>query len=130
MKFHKDGTLPTDGRLLVFGSNLAGRHGKGCALVACRRFGARLGVGKGLQGRSYGIPTKDERLGLLPLKVVKQYIKEFKEFAKSNREHHWFVTRVGCGLSFFEDHEIAPLFKGIPNCSFAEEWRPYLEKTK
>ena len=43
--------------VFVFGSNLAGSHGGGAALVAYRKFGAIWGQGVGLQGQSYGIPT-------------------------------------------------------------------------
>lgn len=48
-------TAPT---VFVFGSNLAGRHGKGAALDAYRYHGAIRGQGVGWQGRSYAIPTK------------------------------------------------------------------------
>jgi hypothetical protein len=42
--------------IFVFGSNLAGRHGKGAALEAKMN-----GRGFGLQGASYAIPTNEER---------------------------------------------------------------------
>lgn len=129
MRFHEDGTLPEDGSLLVFGSNLAGRHGKGAALVASRFFGAKYGVGQGLQGRSFAILTKDENLRVLALDDIAEYVKKFKRFAKTHPQCHWFVTRVGCGLAGYSDRKIAPLFANIPNCSFAKEWLPYL-KTK
>ena len=38
--------------IFVFGSNLAGRHGKGAALFAKKQHGAIQGQGEGLQGRS------------------------------------------------------------------------------
>jgi hypothetical protein len=53
--------------IFVFGSNLAGRHGKGAALVALKKLGAIRGQGAGPMGRSYGIPTKDAALRVLPL---------------------------------------------------------------
>ena len=46
-----------ENEVFVFGSNLAGAHGGGAALVAMRSFGAIWGQGVGLQGQSYGIPT-------------------------------------------------------------------------
>lgn len=49
-------------RVFVFGSNLAGRHGKGAALWARQHRGAVYGVGEGYRGNSYAIPTKDEHL--------------------------------------------------------------------
>jgi hypothetical protein len=43
----------------VFGSNTEGRHGKGAALTAKRKFGAIYGRAAGFQGNSYAIITKD-----------------------------------------------------------------------
>jgi len=53
--------------VFVFGSNLAGRHGKGAALFAVRHRGAVYGVGEGFRGNSYAIPTKDAALSTLHL---------------------------------------------------------------
>ena len=49
--------------ILVFGSNPEGRHGRGAALLAYRKWGAVQGQGRGLQGRSYGLVTKNLRKG-------------------------------------------------------------------
>ena len=39
--------------------------------------------------------------------------------------------RVGCGLANFQDRMIAPLFGAASaNCSFAEQWRPYIEDVR
>ena len=43
--------------VFVFGSNLAGMHGGGAAMVAHLKFGAVMGQGVGMQGQSYAIPT-------------------------------------------------------------------------
>ena len=45
-------------KIFVFGSNLAGRHGKGAALDAKNKYGAIYGVGFGRTGNSYAIPQK------------------------------------------------------------------------
>lgn len=45
----------------VFGSDLAGRHIRGTALIALREHGAVYGEAVGLQGRSYAIPVRDEQ---------------------------------------------------------------------
>ena len=52
--------------IFVFGSNLAGRHGKGAALHARQHHGAIYGQGAGLQGDSYGNPTKDGNSAACP----------------------------------------------------------------
>lgn len=48
--------------IFVFGSNLAGRHGKGAALSALHYHGAEYGVGIGRTGQAYAIPTKRKPL--------------------------------------------------------------------
>lgn len=123
--FHKDGTLPKDGQIFVFGSNLAGRHGKGAALVAVR-YGAVYGVGEGFRGQTFAIPTKDQSLLPRTLSQIEQSVQKFKKFAKENPNKKWFVTRVGCGLAGFSDSQIAPMFKNVPNCSFPQEWKTYI----
>jgi hypothetical protein len=129
MKFHKDGTLPQNGEVFVFGSNLAGIHGAGAAKIAHQKFGAIYGAGMGLMGRSWAIPTKDKLLNTLSLSDIERHIHIFVNDApKFFPEHNWFVTRVGCGLAGYKDEQIAPMFRGAKNCSFAEEWRPYLEE--
>jgi hypothetical protein len=92
--------------IFVFGSNLAGMHGGGAAWVAYRKFGAIMGQGVGLQGRSYGIPTMQGGV-----ETIKPYVDEFIEFAKSRQDLTFLVTRIGCGIAGFTDEEISPLFE-------------------
>lgn len=114
--------------IFVFGSNLAGRHGKGAALYAKEHHGAILGQGKGLQGTSYGIPTKDHDLKTLPLNVINHYVQEFLEFATQKYALMFQVTRIGCGLAGYKDADIAPMFKSAPlNCLLPDEWKEYLK---
>ena len=104
-------------RVFVFGSNLAGRHGEGAALHARQHCGAIYGQGIGLQGRSYAIPTKDERLKTLPLPVISQHVEQFKAFAARNPGMFFEVTPIGCGLAGYTPEQIAPMFKDAPsNC--------------
>ena len=44
--------------VFVFGSNPEGRHGAGAARTALQ-FGAKYGVGRGLQGQTYALVTKN-----------------------------------------------------------------------
>lgn len=128
MKFHKDGTLPNSGEIFVFGSNLAGIHGAGAAKVAQEKFGAKYGFSRGLMGRSWAIPTKAKNFRTLPLSEIYDHVRTFVDYTRHVDGIDFFVTRVGCGLAGYEDHRIAPMFKGAKNCSFAEEWRRYLEE--
>jgi hypothetical protein len=128
MKFHKDGTLPQNGEIFVFGSNLGGIHGAGAVSRAARDFGAQYGIGQGMTGNSYAIPTKNGRIKTLPIKNIVGWINKFLEFAYESPKMEFFVTRIGCGLAAYTDKEIAPYFFEAPrNCSFAEEWKPYLK---
>ncbi|NTG85813.1 hypothetical protein G6L15_06575 [Agrobacterium rhizogenes] len=109
--------------IFVFGSNLAGIHGAGAARFAVQRHGAIYGQGIGLQGNSYGIPTKDERIETLPLEAVALHVETFKAFARSHPDLTFYVTPIGCGLAGYKRPQIRPMFDGMPpNCRFAETW--------
>lgn len=101
--------------IFVFGSNLAGRHGKGAALYAKKHHGAIQGQGEGLQDRSYGIPTKDEKVKTLPLERIQGYISIFIAFAKDHPELTFRLTPIGCGLAGYSPEQIAPMFHGATN---------------
>ncbi len=92
--------------IFVFGSNLAGQHKGGAAKAAHLKFGAEWGVGVGLTGQAYAIPTMQGGV-----ETIKPYVDEFIEFAKAHTDLKFLVTRIGCGIAGFKDEEIAPLFK-------------------
>lgn len=96
--------------VFVFGSNTAGRHGKGAARDALK-WGARSGKGEGFHGMTYAIPTKDRDLKTLPIEKIKLAVGEFAEFARNNQEKIFQVTEIGCGLAGYKPEDIAPLFK-------------------
>lgn len=137
-RFHPDGSKPGAGAVLVFGSNLAGRHGKGSALLAKEEFGAVYGQAEGLQGSSYGVPTKDGRPGTpalrdpaatLPIQTIREAVNRFIHFAKEHPDMDFHVVRLGCDLATHKNEDIAPLFEDAPaNCSFPEPWAPYLRE--
>lgn len=95
--------------VFVFGSNYAGRHGKGAALQAMK-FGAIKGQGVGLMGQSYGIATKDRSLRVLPIGLIKKQVGDFLEFARQHDKLQFLVTPIGCGLAGYKPKQIAPLF--------------------
>ena len=98
-------TLEKD-EIFVFGSNLAGHHMGGAARVANIKFGAEWGVGVGLTGQSYAIPTMQGGV-----ETIRPYVDEFIEFANQHQNMKFLVTRIGCGIAGFNDEEIAPLFR-------------------
>jgi hypothetical protein len=116
-----------ESQVFVFGSNLAGFHGRGAAKKALE-FGAVYGVGEGQCGKTYGIPTKDYNIKTRALNEIAKSINKFKVFASNKPELTFQVTKVGCGLAGYHDSEIAPMFRGSSlNCLFHKDWAIYLE---
>lgn len=113
--------------IFVFGSNLAGRHGKGAALHARLRYGAVYGVGVGPTGYAYAIPTKDAELRPLPLPEIKRHVQDFLDRARSMPLVEFEVTAIGTGLAGYRHEDIAPMFKNAPdNCLLPAAWSSVL----
>ena len=98
-------TTLAENEIFVFGSNLEGRHAGGAARLAHRCFGAVMGQGIGLQGRSYAIPTMQGGV-----ETIRPYVDEFVAFAKEHCNLRFYVTKIGCGIAGFSEWDIAPLF--------------------
>ena len=108
----KEGKISTDNidslepnQIFVFGSNKSGRHLGGAAKLARERFGAINGMGEGLQGQSYAIPTMFTKA-----EEIKPYVDRFLKFADDHQDLQFLVTRIGCGIAGFKDEQIAPFF--------------------
>lgn len=110
--------------IFVFGSNLAGRHGAGSALLARREYSAALGVGSGRTGDAYAIPTKDAALNVLPLEVIAEHVTRFKSYAAQRPYLQFNVVAIGCGLAGYKFEQVAPLFRlAAPNVRLPSGWR-------
>ena len=96
-----------ENEIFVFGSNLAGMHGGGAARSALK-WGAIMGQGVGLQGRTYAIPTMFGSVD-----EIKPYVTDFILFAENHPEYRFLVTKIGCGIAEFEVDEIANLFQKV-----------------
>ncbi len=106
--------------IFVFGSNLAGAHGGGAARIAYEQFGAEWGVGIGMTGRCYAIPTMQGGV-----ETIQPYVDDFIAYAEKHPEYLFLVTRIGCGIAGFSDEEIAPLFAkamGMDNIALPESF--------
>lgn len=90
--------------VFVFGSNVRGMHYGGAAAFAVKRFGAIMGQGEGLQGRSYAIPTMEG------MENMQAAVDRFIAFAKEHTELIFLVTPIGCGIAGYTPEEVAPLF--------------------
>lgn len=113
-----------ENEIFVFGSNLRGMHAGGAAAFARNYFGAINGVGVGIQGQCYAIPTMHGGV-----EDIAPYVDEFIAYAQAHPELHFWVTRIGCGIAGFRDSEIAPLFKGaypLSNVSLPASFRTLL----
>lgn len=117
----------------VFGSNTGGMHGKGAAKYAKDRLEAVQGVGEGITGHCYALPTVIYTPGVglskMPLSQIDTHIETFIEYAKSNPNQKFQLTQVGCGLAGYSIDEIVPMFtsRGIPNNVFLSyTWDKYI----
>lgn len=119
--------------VFVFGSNESGRHGKGAAKTALG-FGAKWGQASGIQGKTYGIPTKDASIRrTLTIEEIKPYVDDFIEWAKYHTSNTFLVTEIGMGLARIPLEQIAPLFtKAIPlsNVHLPKKFWDYYSKIK
>jgi len=128
MKLHRLYKRDKSQEIFVFGSNLAGRHGAGAALHAWKFEGAVTGIGEGLQGTSYAIPTKDYSIMPRKLSDIQKSVEKFLAFASDNMDRYtFFVTPIGCGLAGFRPSQIAPMFRGSSkNVHLPEEFLLWL----
>lgn len=150
--YHANGSLPpilelqNNPWVFVFGSNIQGIHGGGAALKAYKAYGARMGVGVGQEGFSYGIPTKDQNhetkeLETMSLKRIEQYANmacRYMAHRIENAHQRYWFTAIGTGFAGLAHEQIAPMFRqfekfnvdGIrveDHLSFPDEWFEYLE---
>ena len=93
-----------DNEIFVFGSNFQGAHMGGAARAAKEKFGAVWGIGEGLQGKSYAIPTMEGLDNLAPA------VQRFTSFAHQHKELKFYVTAIGCGIAGYQPEQIAPMF--------------------
>lgn len=111
----------------VFGSNLSGIHGAGAAAYAHKHWGAKWGVGEGLTGRSYALPTKDHNVQTtLPLTRILQAMRALVDCAHDHEDLIFLVTPVGCGLAGLKEETVKGLLieAGGPtkNMLFTASW--------
>lgn len=117
--------------IFVFGSNTQGRHGKGSALLAVQRFGARYGQAEGLQGRSFAIITKDLTKYQHPSRTPAQIIEQIQKLYTTAHHHPSLNFKVvytaeGSNLNAYSSRELAQFFQMAgpipPNVLFSESF--------
>ena len=100
-------THPTRKVVFVFGSNLAGVHGAGAAKEAALYWGAQRGVGEGMTGESYALPTKDRNLKTLDLDQIQAYFETFMNHVLNTPDTQFLLTPIGTGLAGYTLKEIS-----------------------
>lgn len=136
-------------QVFVFGSNPEGRHGAGAAQVAKNKFGAKYGQGRGLQGQSYGLVTKNLTPGFtepntgikydkagersLSPEQITENIDELYQTAMANPDKEFLVayTTDGTNLNGYTAQEMANMFSAYPipsNVVFNKEFAALLNK--
>ena len=138
--FYRGNIVPEKDTIMVFGSNFMGIHGAGSALSARKYFGAQHGVGTGLTGNSYALPTTDLNKKGRPnvdQKTIINNIIDMYECATEHPEKNFKVAYRNqpdevtlCGYSGRDlmgmFREAGKRFGGIPdNVWFSEEWNPH-----
>ena len=98
----------------VFGSNPSGEHGPITAEIAVRNFGAKMGVSRGFQGQSYGIPTvalKSNTVDTVSGKLYKnckfskaEIIENIGEFIRDVKKHNDFYFFVAYTMYAIEQN--------------------------
>ena len=134
--YYEGNIEPASDIIFVFGSNPEGRHGAGSAKVAHDIFGAQYGVGEGLTGSSYALPTKDLRVtknygyrSISPEDITKSICKLY-ETARSMPEKRFMIAYRNLPnvqtLNGYTGWEMMQMFKSaapIPqNIVFSKEW--------
>jgi hypothetical protein len=133
--YYEGDVTPEPNTIMVFGSNVEGRHGKGAALFAKKNFGARYGIGEGLTGNAYALPTKDLRvkennsLRSISKEKIIESIKKLYDTAEQHPDKQFKVAYRNTeteSLNGYTGIEMIEMFKAagnIPsNIVFSKEW--------
>lgn len=120
-----------ENQIFVFGSNPEGRHGAGTAKIALNNFGALYGNGRGPQGQSYALPTKNlskgyfeqssgiryDRYGLKSIskEQIIENIKELYDYAASRPDKDFLIayTYEDMNLNGYTGDEMFEMFSSI-----------------
>jgi PPE-repeat protein len=118
-------TTLLENEIFVFGSNLKGAHGAGAALLAKNKFGAELGVGEGITGQCYALPTKNENIETMSINDIYKCIEVLLKVVKNTPNKFFKITAVGCGLAGYAPSDVAPMFENficLPNISLPQSF--------
>lgn len=116
-------TLRLD-EIFVFGSNLMGQHIGGAAATAHEKFGAAMGIGEGITGNCYALPTIGAGWERCTIEQIRASVQGLFRQAINWPDKKFIITPIGCGIAGFRADEIAPLFRNAPiNCILPPEFQ-------
>lgn len=101
-------------QIFVFGSNLNGIHAGGAALTAHSKFGAETGIGEGLSGQTYAVPTLERDMHKRGYRGLENSRDRLYATARALPEKEFLLTPVGTGIAGYTYEEIKPLFENLP----------------
>jgi hypothetical protein len=105
------------GEIIVVGTNEFGFHAGGAAAYANKHFGLRWGVGEGLSGKTYALPTMEG------IAAFAQAAMKFQMYAELSPDLTFLLTKVGCGIAGYDEKLIMDLFANSPaNVILPEGW--------
>ncbi len=112
--------------VFVFGSNAAGNHYGGAARLAFERFGAVWGVGEGLRGNSYAIPTLNGDMTVVRATSLCYSLKEFLRVVECNPGYTFLLTKIGCGIAGWGVKTVARIFWQAASEFYKGKWYAYV----
>lgn len=111
--------------IFVFGSNKDGQHHGGAARYAYEHFGAKWGVGEGITGICYALPTMEG------IDSLQEAVDRFTDWAEQDMDHNYLVTAIGCGIAGYTPEDVAPMFSWaatLPNVFLPQSFWDVLEE--
>lgn len=117
-----------DNEIFVFGSNPEGRHGAGTAKIAKDYFGAKYGVGRGLTGKCWALPTKNLKANYfekvsgityetdgfksISKEQIEANLKDLYDYANKNKDKLFYIayTYEGFNLNGYTGDEMFEMF--------------------
>ena len=95
--------------IFVFGSNLLGHHMGGAARTARRAFNAEMGVGEGLTGQAYALPTLGKDMRQVAPEVLRACFRRLLLFVLDHPTLTFYLTEVGCGIAGWSAEQVSAL---------------------
>jgi O-acetyl-ADP-ribose deacetylase (regulator of RNase III) len=98
-------TSLNNNQIIVVGTNKDGLHGAGAAAQAHRDFGLEWGMGEGISGQTYALPTMEGKASF------QSAINRFIRVAEAHPSTKFLLTAVGTGIADYPEAEVIEMFE-------------------